>query len=110
MGPRCKHFNGIQHLTCLAGVKYSSIISKEILKGKARIPCLNVSLENCPKRQMQTLQEVEEEIQAFAKASDEFALKLYSNICTFCGKSLEPRTLVGRCYYGTCGHRIGQGL
>ena len=108
MSPRCKHFNGIQHINCLAGVKYSSVITPSTSQGKAKIPCLNPLLENCSKRQMQTLQEVEEEIQAFAKASNEFEQNIAAGICPSCGKNLEPREQVGRCFYGACGCRIGQ--
>lgn len=57
---------------------------------------------------MQTLQEVEEEIQAFAKASNEFEQNIAAGICPSCGKNLEPREQVGRCFYGACGCRIGQ--
>lgn len=108
MTTRCKYFNGIQHITCLTGIKYSAVITASTPQGKAKIPCLNVILENCPKREMQTLQEVEAEIQAFAKAANDLDAKVSAGTCPICSKSLEPRSLVGRCFYGACGHRIGQ--
>jgi len=44
------------------------------------------------------------QLQAIAKADALWA----ENKCHICEAPIEPSTIVGRCKYGACGHRIGQ--
>lgn len=56
---RCRHFNGIQHDTCRAGVSYDSV---RIDGAPYRChPCLCVEIETCDKRSMLTTDELRAE-------------------------------------------------
>ena len=42
------------------------------------------------------------------EAAENFIKKLANNMCPTCGEPIEPATVVGRCKYAACGHRVGQ--
>jgi hypothetical protein len=62
--PECKHFNGIQHGCCLAGVAYNSVRDAS-QPGPYRWPCLTLSgkeaTTTCAKREYPTEAELEAE-------------------------------------------------
>jgi hypothetical protein len=103
----CKHFTGIQHDTCAAGVEYEAV-KDPARSGLARWPCLRNPALHCPKREFPTQAEVD-----VSEAETEAAIaKLLADIaagkCHVCGADAEPSQVVGRCRYAACGHRIGQ--
>jgi hypothetical protein len=105
---RCKHFNGVQNDACEAGVRYVDVRPKG-----AKLPCRvhkrGEELPPCERRCFPTEAEVDAEI---AEADAELAAwkaKVGAGICPECSGQLEPLRQNGRCTYGACGHRLGQG-
>ena len=108
---QCRHFNGIQHDTCEAGVPYLSV-RDDSAPGPYRWPCLDVgrglASTICPKQSLLTKEEKEE----WERTIDGVIAKADADIaagkCHVCGANTEPSKVVGRCRYAACGHRIGQ--
>lgn len=96
----CRHFTGIQHKTCAAGVEYLPLRDKPPGAGMACWPCLRLAGEpaartTCPQRVLMT---------------DEALAKIEAGRCHVCDAMVTSRERVGRCLYARpCGHRIGQG-
>ena len=107
---KCRHFNGIQHDACKAGIRYDTFRTEP----RTRLPCLPnvgnalIPLSTCKYFDAFTTEEQASIDKAFAKAIAEHLEKLASGVCPVCGKATEPRKRVGRCLYAACGHRIGQ--
>lgn len=66
----CKHFNGVQHDECRAGVNYRTLAGEPSLGCMTRIPCLfikepkNGPMAECCKRELPTLDEAEKSVTA----------------------------------------------
>lgn len=107
---KCRHFNGIQHTTCEAGVEYA-LVRDASQPGPYRWPCLEshgVATTVCPERSLLTQEEhaaFEAEIEA---RWAEIASALEAGKCPVCEADVEPSRIVGRCKYAACGHRLGQ--
>lgn len=78
----CKHFTGIQHDACRAGVAYDSVRvaltpeqrAETGAKTGAAFPCLAASpVDNCPSRVYPTRAEIAAEVLAFKKLSRDCA-------------------------------------
>lgn len=106
---KCRHFNGIQHETCKIGVRYEDVKDKGTRP--FGFPCLetgNGCPDTCPQRSLLTQEEhAARELEMQARV-DEIVMLLKAGKCHECQKDIEPSTIVGRCKYGACGHRIGQ--
>ena len=109
---RCRHFNGVQHETCGAGVKLATVRYVPE-KGMARWPCLQLigcaeSPDICPQRSNLSPVELAEEDHAFDQAVTAAVASIAAGKCHECGAAIEPSRVVGRCRYAACGHRVGQ--
>lgn len=103
----CKHFTGIQHDTCAAGVAYSSVRDSS-KPGPYRWPCLRNPELSCSKREFPTQAEAEASEAEVRAAIDKAVADIAAGKCHVCGADAEPSKVVGRCRYAACGHRIGQ--
>ena len=113
---KCRHFNGIQHKTCKAGVAYKDVELHADEHPRVRLPCADFAFANmdvrvpdtCPARSFLT-QEEHAAREAELNAGVARALSaLAAGKCHICGADVEPSKIVGRCKYAACGHRIGQ--
>lgn len=113
----CKHFIGIQHAKCAAGVEMKSVECNE--PGFTRIPCVPsfmVRLQRAPTSSCAQYQEpTAEEIAAFEKLLDDRLAKMRDNaakgLCDACEQKITAVRQDGRCVYAVpCGHRVGQGV
>lgn len=108
---KCRHFNGIQHKTCDVGVAYLSVRDSS-QPGPYRWPCVetgnDVAATVCPNRSLLTQQEHADFAAQIEAAWAKACAALEAGKCHICGAAIEPSTVVGRCKYAACGHRIGQ--
>ena len=106
---RCIHFNGVQHDVCDAGVNYHGLMGSET-GCFAHMPCFNdeKSTVVCPKRQFPSREEAEKDVTESDARIAKFIEELNQSICSICKVQVKQRQ-VGRCVYGTCGHRLYQG-
>lgn len=103
----CRHFNGIQHKVCRAGVQYDAL-------GPGRLPCLPPFRPNmppgptCDRLELPTEEEVRAEIAAEDALVAETVELLAAGKCPTC-KAAAGRSRVGVCLYcDGCGARVGQ--
>ena len=106
---RCRHFTGIQHKACALGIVYDSV--RDASGG--RNPCLTLigtepATMRCPHRSLLTQEEFAAQDAALMAAGEKLVASLEAGRCPSCGASIEPSTIVGRCRYASCGHRVGQ--
>jgi len=105
----CKHFNGIQHDTCRAGIAYKQFLNENY----PNFPCLtrqDGTLSGaCASFEFSTEDEIEAHEKASAQAAANYFKALNAHVCPECGQSTLPEKQVGRCVYGACGHRLYQG-
>src|ERR1700733_6641154 len=107
---KCKHFRGIQHDTCKAGVNYHELLGSGA-GCFAHMPCFSdtQSPVECTKRELYTPEESEIEEQENEQAIEQFLSRIRRHECD-CGKSVDSYRQVGHCVYREpCGHRLGQG-
>lgn len=106
---RCIHFNGVQHNVCDADVNYHELLGSEV-GCFAHMPCFNdeKSTVVCSKRQFYSREEAEKVVKDHEARLAEFIEQLNQSICPICKVQVKQRQ-VGRCVYGTCGHRLYQG-
>jgi hypothetical protein len=107
---KCRHFTGIQHKTCKAGVAYEDVRDKN---GPALgvMPCIDVGKgcpDTCPQRSLLTQEEHAARESALKERAKEIVALLAAGKCHVCQGDIEPSRIVGHCKYGACGHRIGQ--
>lgn len=101
----CQHYTGlmgpgmVKHIECRAGVPYAAVTTGK----RDDFPCIGNG-GSCPKREPYTAAQLAEQDAAFQRVLD----RVRQGLCHTCGKQIEPSTIVGRCKYGACGHRIGQ--
>jgi len=109
---KCRHFIGIQHKNCKAGVEMASV--RDVSQpGMARWPCLTLDANKaattvCPKRELMTAEDLAERRKNLLEAVVTFAQALHEGKCPECGAPIEPKKIEGRCVYASCGHRLGQ--
>lgn len=112
----CRHFNGIQHDQCEAGIAYKSIVL-ESERFPMRYPCTRADgLQFCPSYQPITAEEIAEQdrevaaiiskLNAFADGSDRH--------CPTCGAEVTGATVYEKyepdtfsLYVQPCNHRQG---
>lgn len=101
----CKHFRGIQHATCLAGVRMADVRDSSG-PGPYRWPCL-VSVRTsktepcrttCAKFEALTAEEACDQLEALIRASDAVARQE----CPVCGGKLTVREIAGRARVSIC--------
>lgn len=113
----CVHFNGTINDRCKAGVCYDDVAAPDV--APLRLPCFRsdsfairrapIDPPPCAARRWLTDAEVDAEVAACDAAINDHLAKIAAGVCPTCGGALEPRQQVGRCIYGACGCRIGQG-
>ena len=114
LAEECRHFNGIQHKVCAAGVDYMSV--RDVSgPGIAKWPCLTLhgrcsATTVCPSRSLLTEEEQAAKEARITAAIDKALADIAAGKCHECGADAEPSTRVGRCIYNACGHRRGQAL
>jgi hypothetical protein len=107
---KCRHFNGIQHKACEAGVPYERVRDAS-QPGPYRWPCLDTGRGTggeCQARSLLTQEEHAEHEREVQTTIDKALSDIASGKCHVCGAAAEPSKLVGRCRYNACGHRRGQ--
>lgn len=107
---RCRHFTGIQHTECGAGVNYISVRNNSLPLDGGRFPCFGIG-GGCAKYEPHTpeeLAETERQMQAAIKNLFAFQSR-ESDTCPHCGKQVTALRQVGRCVYTSCGCRLWQG-
>lgn len=106
----CKHFNGIHHEACRAGVRYKDV---EVPDSRPRqLLCFKDQgcTERCSQAVFRTPEEVAEEVEKANQAIQKFLDNLNNDICPHCGIPIKEKKQVGRCVYSvTCGCRLYQG-
>jgi hypothetical protein len=111
---RCRHFTGIQHDTCAAGIKYTDVQMQFKEHPRVRLPCLDAwnppvrVPETCPARSFITQEEHAEQEREFREAGVKALSAMKDGRCPVCGEPIEPSKVIGRCQYASCGHRLGQ--
>lgn len=106
----CRHFNGIQHKACGAGIVLRDM--RDVSQpGIARWPCLTIpgreQLHSCSQFSAYTAEEMEVEDREIAALLSQFGARIARGECGQCGK---PATfeIAGHCKYARpCGCRIG---
>lgn len=109
---KCRHFRGIQHDTCLAGVNTRQLVGGPDFGWACRLPCFPIRSAGekvqCDKYCPWTVEEATANEEASQKSIQEFLSALNEGKCPTCKVSVKQRQ-VGHCVYGTCGHRLYQG-
>lgn len=105
----CRHFNGIQHDRCKAGVQYRSVCDLKVQS----LPChekpfLNRPFATCEQCSYLTPEELIAREAELKTQIAEFLEKEAAGICPHCGRNANPMRIIGRCKYTACGHRLGQ--
>jgi hypothetical protein len=109
---KCRHFIGIQHTVCEAGVKMADM--RDVSQpGMARWPCITfesgkAATTVCPKRELMTKEDFDKEKAEIVAAAEKFVTAVAAGKCPDCGAPIEPSVTTGRCKYASCGHRVGQ--
>lgn len=106
---RCIHFNGIMNDACEAGINYHELLGSEV-GCFAHMPCFNdeKSTVICPKQEFYSREQAEAKVNESEAHIKEFIENLNNGICPICKIQVKQKQ-VGRCVYGTCGHRLYQG-
>jgi hypothetical protein len=108
----CRHFVGVQHEVCEAGIKLVDVRDASH-PGPYRWPCVTPNRSKpattvCPKRSLLTQEEHEARVASLFAAADKADAAVSAGKCAECGADIEPSTIIGRCRYASCGHRLGQ--
>lgn len=112
IGNWCRHYNGLLHDTCKAGVRYEDVKGKG--DGLARFPCFKDSncAECCTSVSFLSEEEIATEKERSNQAIAAFLKELSEGkTCPHCHRPVEKRYQVGRCVYAKpCGCRQYQGV
>ena len=106
---KCKHFNGLQHDKCEAGIDYDTRRDTDQV-GLDQWPCWGAG--QCPRYDPPTKAEIEAEEAETKQLLDNLKsfLRREHSQCPQCGKSVKRLDQVRRSTYARpCGCRIGQG-
>ncbi len=104
LGDWCRHFNGIQHPTCRAGISYASM--------PRPLPCFKSSCsEACNSASFLGEQELDVKVAEHEAAIRAFLSEMFEGVtCPHCHAPIEGRRQVMGCIYAEpCGHRQYQG-
>lgn len=107
---KCRHFTGIQHDECEAGVNYISVRDSNLPLDAGRFPCFGKG-GVCAKYERRTPEEIaetESKILDAIKHLFDFESRV-SDACPHCGRQVTELRQVGRCVYTSCGCRLWQG-
>jgi hypothetical protein len=105
---RCNNFNGLVNRYCKANIEYETVKDKS--QSPFRFPCFSSDKGNyhCDKAVFPNEAEAKElESQSHREIQDYFN-KIQNDICPICDKKIT-KSQIGRCVYGSCGHRLYQG-
>lgn len=112
----CRHFTGIQNEICKLGIRYADV--KLVLPDgettpdglRVAYPCLAGSghPELCDKLSFPTQEEADEHEREVSAHLAEYLQDLAEDRCPVCYQQITKQQ-VGRCVYGSCGHRLYQG-
>lgn len=108
---QCRHFNGIQHGRCEAGIEYQSVIARSQPLDR-RFPCLraNDEVSTCALVSPKTDEEIDAEVAEIEAVTLAFTDALVNDTCPHCQTKITNKRQVGRCVYADpCGHRLYQG-
>lgn len=108
----CRHFNGIQHSTCQAGVVCDELTGGGF--GSAlRLPCLREiegDVVPCQQRVLYTPEELAQQEQELNTAVEQLVARLAQGLRVVCGERPTHMIQVSRAYYAEpCQHRQGVG-
>lgn len=108
----CRHYDGLDHATCKAGVQYATVQAENVTFYD-RWPCFGST--DCPVQCEQYAPHTAEELAERDRKINEFMNRLTQfekreiEDCPHCGKHVISMRKVGRCVYGSCGCRLWQG-
>lgn len=112
---KCRHFNGVQHDCCKAGIRYKDVEVNQEERPRVRLPCADFGIpialplvDSCSQRSFLTQAEHEARRAEIDAAVDRMLAMSAAGKCHVCGADAEPSRIVGRCKYAACGHRLGQ--
>ena len=106
----CKHYTGLTHDTCEAGVLYKDV--KDPSDKPLGYPCFKDKgcTHLCSQAVFLTEEEIAEKKKDIQKSLERFLENLANDICPHCEKLIQEKKQIGRCVYGyPCGHRLYQG-
>lgn len=102
----CRHFKGIQHKKCEAGVVYDSF--KGLGPLWKVLPCMGPG--SCASKSTPTQEEAEAAADAREAHIAAFLAKTNLGVCGTCDDRSTDWKQAGHCIYSVpCGHRVGQG-
>jgi hypothetical protein len=104
----CVQFNGIQHKTCEAGIRYDTV--RDVSQRPYRWPCFTdeSAATSCLGRRMPTPEETELHVASVEAWLAELRDKQRRGECVHCGATIERAEQVEKCLYAVpCGCRIG---
>ena len=107
----CRHYSGLMHDTCEAGVAYASVKdgSKRGLEG---YPCFkkNQCSERCASASFLSPEEVAQKEREVAESLRRYLTAIAEDTCPHCGRKIEDKEQIGRCVYAwPCRCRLYQG-
>lgn len=112
-GEWCKHYNGLTHEECRAGIPYATVEADERdEQNYRRFPCFQGDgcADLCACVEYPTPDEVAERNRHVAATFTKYLSDIEAGKCPFCGSPIERERQVGRCVYADpCGHRLYQG-
>jgi hypothetical protein len=109
----CRHFNGMMHESCKAGVLYEEV--RDTTTRPYGYPCfLNGPIPHgaipCAAASFPTEEEGREWERGVNESAARFASELAAGRCPHCGRDIVRKRQVGRCVYADpCGCRLYQG-
>lgn len=112
----CRHFTGVQNVTCEAGVEYQSVRQDHEPMSK-RFPCTyQGGVVVCPHWKPYTSEEIEAfdaELEAYTKKMNDFSSGA-QKACPVCGEPVTGATIYEKLepeifslYVQPCNHRLG---
>ena len=106
----CRHFNGIQHDTCEAGVSYKQYLYENFPNFPCHPRVDGTESKVCPTFAYSSETEIDAEEKEMYAAAAASLKAMFSGKCPECGAKVEHKRQVGRCVYADpCGHRLYQG-
>ena len=106
----CRHFNGVQHEECEAGVTYRDVIDETTRP--STLPCHGeICATVCTKFEHYTAEEIADHAAQVSKAVKHLLAFQRREItdCPHCGRAVDYIEQVGRSVYTSCGCRLWQG-
>lgn len=106
---KCRHFNGIQHSHCEAGVAYANV--KDTESRPYKFPCLAREVAGrCASVSYFTTEELQAQEDEIAQLIEQVINRRANWICIHCATPMTAEQQIGRCVYAVpCGCRQSQG-